>query len=389
MEKDLLNATEENEVVNEMKDAIDESIEQQEETVQGLEELVNELSADKTMRELANDLADINKIDKKNINKLKDFKQYVDISSGMLNINNIMSNTLMDTHSNFMNKTMEEDDLLKSYFEEIFVETDKDDKSFYKIKVNEKYYTIKQEFLTKIEDSKYTDYMNIDHYIILRDMNKISKHIYQVLGETPQTKDLLIGCDIIYNEISNLIINNFSEEKMVNDVSTSYEYFFSENKLYDLAKDTKKEIKKEMDNADDKKYIKDRTISRHNLTNGIITKINKASHNLKHGEGARFVKCITDFAFVIAYINELDDLSKENVISKLDDVNDQIIVDKFFSYERMGIESAMLRHIKKHILDKKGVTYIPALVNGMTYDVENNPMIDYAIKICEKLKEID
>lgn len=374
--------------VKEMSEAIDDSIKEQEEAVKAIDELTEKYINDNEMKDIAKDLSDISKIDKKNINKLKDFKDYVDLSSGILNMNRIMTASLLDTHSKFMNDTMEKDDTLRTYFETIFVETDENDSSYYKIKVKDKYYTIKQEFLVELDDGKYTDYFGVEHKIIIRDMNKIQDKIFTILGDNEVTRDLLHGCDIIYRELNNLIFAHFSEDRMVKDVNTAYNYFFNENTMEKIVNDMKKEIDNEIKNKDDKKYQKNRTISRRNLTDGIITKINKVTHSLKNGQGDRFIRCITDFAFVIAYISELEEINKENVLDKLENINEQILADKFFSYERVGIETAMLKNIKSHILDKKGVTYIPALVDGMTYDVDNSPMIDYSIKLAKKLKEI-
>lgn len=394
-EKDLKQEEEKDIVVDntdnptkEMSKAIETSIKEQEEAVKAIDELTEKYINDSEMKDIAKDLSDISKIDKKNINKLKDFKDYVDLSSGILNMNRIMTASLLDTHSKFMNDTMEKDDTLRTYFETIFVETDENDSSYYKIKVKDKYYTIKQEFLVELDDGKYTDYFGVEHKIIIRDMNKIQDKIFTILGDNEVTRDLLHGCDIIYRELNNLIFAHFSEDRMVKDVNTAYNYFFNENTMEKIVNDMKKEIDNEIKNKDDKKYQKNRTISRRNLTDGIITKINKVTHSLKNGQGDRFIRCITDFAFVIAYISELEEINKENVLDKLENINEQILADKFFSYERVGIETAMLKNIKSHILDKKGVTYIPALVDGMTYDVDNSPMIDYSIKLAKKLKEI-
>lgn len=394
-EKDLKQEEEKDIVVDntdnptkEMSKAIETSIKEQEEAVKAIDELTEKYINDSEMKDIAKDLSDISKIDKKNINKLKDFKDYVDLSSGILNMNRIMTASLLDTHSKFMNDTMEKDDTLRTYFETIFVETDENDSSYYKIKVKDKYYTIKQEFLVELDDGKYTDYFGVEHKIIIRDMNKIQDKIFTILGDNEVTRDLLHGCDIIYRELNNLIFAHFSEDRMVKDVNTAYNYFFNENTMEKIVNDMKKEIDNEIKNKDDKKYQKNRTISRRNLTDGIITKINKVTHSLKNGQGDRFIRCITDFAFVIAYISELEEINKENVLDKLENINEQILADKFFSYERVGIETAMLKNIKSHILDKKGVTYIPALVDGMTYDVDNSPMIDYSIKLAKRLKEI-
>lgn len=385
-EKDII--TNDNNPIEEMSKAIDDSIKEQEEAVKTIDELTEKYINDNDMKDIAKDLSDISKIDKKNINKLKDFKDYVDLSSGILNMNRIMTASLLDTHSKFMNDTMEKDDTLKTYFENIFVETDENDSSYYKIKVKDKYYTIKQEFLVELDDGKYTDYFGKEHKIVIRDMNKIQDKIFTILGDNEVTRDLLHGCDIIYRELNNLIFAHFSEDRMVKDVNTAYNYFFNENTMEKIVNDMKKEIDNEIKNKDDKKYQRDRTISRRNLTDGIITKINKVTHSLKNGQGDRFIRCITDFAFVIAYISELEEINKENVLDKLENINEQILADKFFSYERVGIETAMLKNIKSHILDKKGVTYIPALVDGMTYDVDNSPIIDYSIKLAKRLKEI-
>ena len=387
-EKDIVVDNTTDNPTKEMSKAIDASIKEQEEAVKAIDELTEKYINDSEMKDIAKDLSDISKIDKKNINKLKDFKDYVDLSSGILNMNRIMTVSLLDTHSKFMNDTMEKDDTLRTYFETIFVETDENDSSYYKIKVKDKYYTIKQEFLVELDDGKYTDYFGVEHKIVIRDMNKIQDKIFTILGDNEVTRDLLHGCDIIYRELNNLIFAHFSEDRMVKDVNTAYNYFFNENTMEKIVNDMKKEIDNEIKNKDDKKYQKNRTISRRNLTDGIITKINKVTHSLKNGQGDRFIRCITDFAFVIAYISELEEINKENVLDKLENINEQILADKFFSYERVGIETAMLKNIKSHILDKKGVTYIPALVDGMTYDVDNSPMIDYSIKLAKKLKEI-
>lgn len=387
-EKDIIVDNTTDNPTKEMSKAIETSIKEQEEAVKAIDELTEKYINDNDMKDIAKDLSDISKIDKKNINKLKDFKDYVDLSSGILNMNRIMTASLLDTHSKFMNDTMEKDDTLKTYFENIFVETDEKDSSYYKIKVKDKYYTIKQEFLVELDDGKYTDYFGVEHKIVIRDMNKIQDKIFTILGDNEVTRDLLHGCDIIYRELNNLIFAHFSEDRMVKDVNTAYNYFFNENTIEKIVNDMKKEIDNEIKNKDDKKYQKNRTISRRNLTDGIITKINKVTHSLKNGQGDRFIRCITDFAFVIAYISELEEINKENVLDKLENINEQILADKFFSYERVGIETAMLKNIKSHILDKKGVTYIPALVDGMTYDVDNSPMIDYSIKLAKKLKEI-
>ena len=387
-EKDIIVDNTTDNPAKEMSKAIDDSIKEQEEAVKAIDELTEKYINDNDMKDIAKDLSDISKIDKKNINKLKDFKDYVDLSSGILNMNRIMTTSLLDTHSKFMNDTMEKDDTLKTYFENIFVETDEKDSSYYKIKVKDKYYTIKQEFLVELDDGKYTDYFGVEHKIVIRDMNKIQDKIFTILGDNEVTRDLLHGCDIIYRELNNLIFAHFSEDRMVKDVNTAYNYFFNENTMEKIVNDMKKEIDNEIKNKDDKKYQKNRTISRRNLTDGIITKINKVTHSLKNGQGDRFIRCITDFAFVIAYISELEEITKENVLDKLENINEQILADKFFSYERIGIETAMLKNIKSHILDKKGVTYIPALVDGMTYDVDNSPMIDYSIILAKRLKEI-
>lgn len=374
--------------LSEMKRAVDKSIEEQEDTLKTMDELSKKYADDKDMKDIAKDLSDIAKIDKRNINNLKDFKQYIDLSTGVLNITHMMSSSLMDVHSKFMNETMYKDDLMKTYFEEIFKETDKDDKSFYKIKRNDKFYTIKEEFLTQLEDGKYIDNNGIEQKVAIRDMKKIQDRISTLLGDTPATRDLLHGCDIMYNEINNLIFANFSEEKMIKDTSSAYNYFFQDDILDKLAHDIKKEIEKEISKKEDKKYNKEKILNRRNLTNTIITKINKTSNNVKHGQGYRFIKSITDFAFIIAYINELDIITEDEVLDKLENVNDNILVDGDFKYKRYAIETILLKNIKSHILDKKGITYIPALVYGMTVDITNNPMLKYSIKIVNKLKEV-
>ena len=376
----------ENKELDKMKEAVDKSIEQQEDTVKEMEILSKQYASDKDMKDIAKDLSDIAKIDKKNINNLKDFKEYIDLSSGVLNLNHMISSSLMDVHSKFMNETMDKDDLMKTYFEEIFKETEKDDKSFYKIKRNDKFYTIKEEFLTKLEDGKYTDNNGLEQKVIIRDMKKIQDRIFTILGDTPATRDLLHGCDIMYNEINNLIFANFSEEKMVKDTSTAYNYFFQDDIIDKIANDIKKEIDKEISKKEDKKYSKEKILNRRNLTNTIITKINKTSNNAKNGQGTRFIKSITDFAFIIAYINELDVITENEVLDKLENVNDDILVDGDFKYKRYAIETVMLKNIKSHILDRKGITYIPALVYGMTTELSNNPMIKYSIKIVNKLR---
>ena len=376
------------ETKEEIKQVIDESIESQEDTVKTMEELSKKLAEDKDMQDIAKDLEDISKIDKKNINKLKDFKEYVDLSSGFINVSHMISTSLMDTHSKFMNETMDKDDLLKSYFEEIFKETLEEDSSLYKIKRNGKYYTIKEEFLTQLEDGKYVDHHGLEQMVVIRDMKKIQDRIFTVLGDTPQTRDMLHGCDILYNEINNLIFAKFSEEKMVRDTTTAYNYFFQEDILEKLSNDIKKEIEREISKKDDKKHNKEKILSRRNLINTIINKVNKASNNVKHGQGDRFVKSITDFAFIIAYINELDNITEDEVLDKLENVNDSILVDENFKYKRYAIETILLKNIKSHILDRKGITYIPALVFGMTTDLGNNPMLKYSIKIVNKLREV-
>ena len=387
-EKDLEKETSENLEKEEIKQVIDESIDSQEDTVKAIDELSKQLAEDKSMLDIAKDLEDISKIDKKNINNLKDFKEYVDLSSGFINVSHMITTSLMDTHSKFMNETMDKDDLLKTYFEEIFKETLEEDSSFYKIKRNGKYYTIKEEFLTQLEDGKYIDHYGMEQMVVIRDMKKIQDRIFTLLGDTPQTRDMLHGCDILYNEINNLIFAKFSEDKMVRDTATAYNYFFQEDILDKLAKDMKKEIEKEIVKKEDKKYNKENIISRRNLVNTIISKINKASNNIKHGQGDRFVKSITDFAFIIAYISELDVITENEVLDKLENVNDNILVDENFKYKRYAVETVLLKNIKSHILDRKGVTYIPALVFGMTTDLDSNPMIKYSIKIVNKLREV-
>ena len=287
-----------------------------------------------------------------------------------------------------MNETMDKDDLLKSYFEEIFKETLEEDSSLYKIKRNGKYYTIKEEFLTQLEDGKYIDHYGMEQKVVIRDMKKIQDRIFTILGDTPQTRDMLHGCDILYNEINNLIFAKFSEEKMVRDTTSAYNYFFQEDILEKLSKDIKKEIEREISKKDDKKHSKEKILSRRNLITTIINKVTKASNNVKHGQGDRFVKSITDFAFIIAYINELDNITEDEVLDKLENVNDSILVDENFKYKRYAIETILLKNIKSHILDRKGITYIPALVFGMTTDLENNPMLKYSIKIVNKLREV-
>lgn len=375
--------------LSEMKEAVAKSIEEQEDTLKTIDELSKKYADDKDMKDIAKDLSDIAKIDKRNINNLKDFKEYIDLSTGVLNITHMMSSSLMDVHSKFMNETMDKDDLMKTYFEEIFKETDKDDKSFYKIKRNDKFYTIKEEFLIQLEDGKYTDNDGVEQKAIIRDMKKIQDRMFTILGDTPATRDLLYGCDIMYNEINNLILANFSEEKMVKDTSSAYNYFFQDDIMDKLVHDIKKEIDKETSKKEDKKYTKEKILSRRNLTDTIIAKINKTSNNVKHGQGNRFIKSITDFAFIIAYINELDDITEDKVLDKLENVNDNILVDDDFKYKRYAIETVLLKNIKSHILDKKGITYIPALVFGMTTDLTNNPMLKYSIKIVNKLREVE
>lgn len=375
--------------LHEMKEAVAKSIEEQEDTLKTMDELSKKYADDKDMKDIAKDLSDIAKIDKRNINNLKDFKEYIDLSTGVLNITHMMSSSLMDVHSKFMNETMDKDDFMKTYFEEIFKETDKDDKSFYKIKRNDKFYIIKEEFLTMLEDGKYTDNDGVEQKVIIRDMKKIQDRMFTILGDTPATRDLLYGCDIMYNEINNLIFANFSEEKMVKDTSSAYNYFFQDDIMDKLVHDIKKEIDKEINKKEDKKYSKEKILNRRNLTDTIITKINKTSNNVKHGQGNRFIKSITDFAFIIAYINELDDITEDKVLDKLENVNDGILVDGNFKYKRYAIETILLKNIKSHILDKKGITYIPALVFGMTTDLESNPMLKYSIKIVNKLREVE
>lgn len=374
--------------LDEMRKAVAKSIEEQEDTLKTMDELSKKYADDKDLKDIAKDLSDIVKIDKKNINHLKDFKEYIDLSKGVLNIGHMMSTSLMDVHSKFMNETMDKDDFLKTYFEEIFTKTDKDDKSFYKIKRDDKYYTIKEEFLTKLEDGKYTDNDGVEQKITIRDMKKIQDRIFTLLGDTPTTRDLLHGCDIMYNEINKLIFADFSEEKMIKDTSSAYNYFFQDDILDKLAHDIKKEIDKEISKKEDKKYSKEKILNRRNLTNTIITKINKASNNVKHGQGDRFIRSITDFAFIIAYINELDVITENEVLDKLENVNDNILVDCDFKYKKYAIGTVLLKNIKSHILDKKGITYIPALVFGMTTDLGNNPMLKYSIKIANKLREV-
>ena len=374
--------------LSEMKEAVTKSIEEQEDTLKTMDELSKKYADDVDMKDIAKDLSDIIKIDKKNINNLKDFKEYIDLSKGVLNIGHIMTPSLMDVHSKFMNETMDKDDLMKTYFEEIFKETDKENKSFYKIKRDDKYYTIKEEFLTELEDGKYINHYGIEKKITIRDMKKIQDRIFTILGDNPATHDLLYGCDIMYNEINKLIFANFSEEKMIKDTSSAYNYFFQDDILDKLASDMKKEIEKEISKKDDKKYSKDKILNRRNLTNTIITKINKASNNVKHGQGDRFIKSITDFAFIIAYINELDVINENEVLDKLENVNDNILVDCDFKYKKYAIGTVLLKNIKSHILDKKGITYIPALVFGMTVDLSDNPMLKYSIKIANKLREV-
>ena len=267
--------------LDEMRKAVTKSIEEQEATLKTMDELSKKYSSDKDLKDIAKDLSDIVKIARKNVTTLKDFKQYIDLSKGVLNISHMMSTSLMDVHSKFMNETMEKDDLMKTYFEEVFTEVDKDDKSFYKIKKDDKFYTIKEEFLTKLEDGKYVDNDGIEQKITIRNMKKIQDRIFTILGDTPATRDLLHGCDIMYNEINNLIFANFSEEKMIKDTSTAYNYFFQDDILYKLASDMKKEIEKEISKKEDKKYNKEKEkiIYRRNLTNTIITKINKTSNS--------------------------------------------------------------------------------------------------------------
>ena len=207
--------------LSEMKKAVTKSIEEQEDTLKTMDELSKKYADDVDMKDIAKDLSDIAKIDKRNINNLKDFKEYIDLSAGVLNITHIMSSSLIDVHSKFMNETMDKDDLMKTYFEEIFKETDKENKSFYKIKRDDKFYTIKEEFLTQLEDGKYIDNDGIEQKVIIRDMKKIQDRIFTLLGDTPATRDLLHGCDIMYNEINNLIFANFSEEKMIKDTSSA------------------------------------------------------------------------------------------------------------------------------------------------------------------------
>lgn len=383
-----VNTNEADNNLSEMKEAVAKSIEEQEDTLKTMDELSKKYADDKDMKDIAKYLSDIAKIDKKNINNLKDFKEYIDLSTGVLNINHMMATSLMDVHSKFMNETMDKDDLMKTYFEEIFKETDKDDKSFYKIKRNDKFYTIKEEFLTKLEDGKYINHYGIEQRITIRDMKKIQDRMFTILGDTPATRDLLYGCDIMYNEINNLIFANFSEEKMIKDTSSAYNYFFQDEIMDKLVHDIKKEMDKETSKKEDKKYTKEKILNRRNLTDTIITKINKTSNNVKHGQGNRFIKSITDFAFIIAYINELDVITENEVLDKLENVNDDILVDDNFKYKRYAIETVLLKNIKSHILDKKGITYIPALVFGMTTDLESNPMLKYSIKIVNKLREV-
>lgn len=382
------------EMIDESEEILEENINKteksMEDNVEEVESVLNDLSESENeqIKEITEDLKELNKIDIKLSEQFKELKDTI-LTGDDLRLDLITPNIIVfkDVHSKIYanehieNYSQERKDLLKNVIDILYKPLEEDDKAnVYIITIPEseevkKYYVLKDDYMKIIHSFIGIDQVYRCHKVL--DQDKIREDVYMHFGENDASKDFLEGLFYIGTELHYFDNLLYERDKIVYDSEPVYENIFGDVELY------AEEIQKEYEEQIRIKVLeKEFPITYRSIINRIDSKIKEKIVSRKNKMS--IVGTINYASLLLANIirfkiNTPEQLLEEEIVKEFSTDNDALT---------RAVKLTLCRRLRKHSMKTSELSNLIAFIYSVSYSGENNPWINLCIELAERINVV-